>query len=191
MCTDDNLKSSCFTFLLAITASLSIFGLGFLNYSDLKVADNPLSLNEGYFSNEKSFVIKSDGVMLSNSSPHYYQPQVTAMDNPYEERVVETLTVELTGYSSTVDQTNSQPFITASGAGVRWGIVAANFLEFGTKIRIPDYFGDEVFVVKDRMNTRYNSPSAASYGGYVDIWFYSRQEATNFGRVKGIIEILE
>ncbi len=42
--------------------------------------------------------------------------------------VLETMYTTLTGYSSTVDQTNSQPFITASGAWVRDGIVATNFL---------------------------------------------------------------
>lgn len=89
----------------------------------------------------------------------------------------------ITAYSSTVDQTNSEPFITASGSWVEDGIVAANFLPFNTKIRIPKYFGDKVFVVKDRMNRRYDNR--------VDIWFPSRNQATNFGITYTEIEILE
>ncbi len=109
-----------------------------------------------------------------------------------EVNVKETLQVELTGYSSTPDQTNSQPFITASGYRVRKGIVAANFLEFGTKLRIPEYFGEKEFVVKDRMNRRFSPPyDHVSHEGYVDIWFENRYEANNFGRVISEIEIIE
>ena len=97
--------------------------------------------------------------------------------------VLEVINTTLTGYSSTVDQTNSQPFITASGAWVRDGIVATNFLPFGTQIRIPRYFGDKIFVVKDRMNQRHNNR--------VDIWFSSRQQALNFGIKHSYIEIVE
>ncbi len=97
--------------------------------------------------------------------------------------VVSVINVSVTGYSSTVDQTNSQPFITASGYRVRDGIVAANFLPFGTKIRIPEAFGDKVFVVKDRMNSRFNNR--------VDVWFYTRQQALNFGIKYTYIEVVE
>ena len=89
----------------------------------------------------------------------------------------------ITAYSSTVDQTDSDPFITASGSWVEDGIVAANFLPFNTKIRIPEYFGDRVFVVKDRMNRRFYNR--------VDVWFPSRGQAINFGITYTEIEILE
>lgn len=98
-------------------------------------------------------------------------------------RVAWTHYTTITAYSSTVDQTNSEPFITASGAWVEDGIVAANFLPFNTKIRIPAYFGDKVFVVKDRMNQRFNDR--------VDIWFQTRSQAKNFGIKNTAIEILE
>ncbi len=97
--------------------------------------------------------------------------------------VLETRYTTLTGYSSTVDQTNGNPFVTASGYWVRDGIVAANFLPFGTKIRIPEIFGDKVFVVKDRMNRRYDNR--------VDVWFSTRQEAINFGLKSSYIEIVK
>ena len=74
-----------------------------------------------------------------------------------------TLKVVLTAYSSTADQTDSTPFITASGSHVRDGIVAANFLAFGTKVKIPEIFGDKVFTVEDRM--------ALKHSDKIDIWF--------------------
>ena len=107
---------------------------------------------------------------------------------PYLERkaspefVNEGIVRVITAYSSTVDQTNSEPFITASGEWVRDGIVAANFLPFGTKIRIPSVFGEKVFTVTDRMHPR--------NGEKIDIWFPSREEAIKFGVRRAEIEIL-
>ena len=193
MCTDNNLRSAGSKFLIATIASLSIIGFG-ITFSYDNIDNNyPLNTVEAVYSEAEGFVISSGGTIQSNSSPNYHQPQVTGADDHHQEanrRVVDQIKVELTGYSSTVDQTNSEPFITASGARVRDGIVAANFLDFGTEIRIPEYFGDKVFVVKDRMNRRYSNPSDDSYDGYIDIWFNTRNEATNFGRVRGEVEVL-
>lgn len=88
----------------------------------------------------------------------------------------------VTAYSSTPDQTDDSPFITASNSHVRDGIVAANFAWFGTKLRFPTLFGDKVFVVEDRMNSRYPYR--------VDIWMRSREEAKQFGVKIVPIEIL-
>ncbi len=88
----------------------------------------------------------------------------------------------ITGYSSTPEETDDTPFITASGALTRPGVVAANFLPFGTKVRIPALFGDRVFTVEDRMHAR-NSDK-------VDIWFSSKEEALNFGRRSASVEVL-
>lgn len=81
--------------------------------------------------------------------------------------------VTMTGYSSTPDQTDDSPFITASGALVGDGVIAANFLPFGTKIQIPAVFGNKVFTVKDRMHRRFSDR--------VDIWFNDRESAMRFG----------
>ncbi len=81
--------------------------------------------------------------------------------------------VTITAYSSNVDQCDSTPFITANGKWVYDGLVAANFLRFGTKIKIPEMFGDKVFTVDDRMNKKYNSR--------VDIWMPNREMAKEFG----------
>ncbi|MFA4818377.1 MAG: hypothetical protein WC621_00885 [Patescibacteria group bacterium] len=90
--------------------------------------------------------------------------------------------VPVTAYSSTVDQTDDTPFITASGSRVRSGIVAANFLPMGTRIRMPDYFGDKVFVVEDRMHSRFSNR--------VDVWMETRGEAVDWGVRRLNIEVL-
>jgi len=81
--------------------------------------------------------------------------------------------VPITAYSSEVGQTDSTPFITASGTTVRRGVVAANFLPKGTRVRFPELYGDEVFIVEDRMNARYDKR--------VDIWMEETADAKNFG----------
>lgn len=90
--------------------------------------------------------------------------------------------VPTTAYSSTVDQTDSTPFVTAMGTAVRPGVVAANFLPFGTKIRLPDHFGDQVFVVEDRMNARYTQR--------LDIWMDTRMAAKQWGVRHVKVEVL-
>lgn len=98
--------------------------------------------------------------------------------------------VAATAYSSTPDQTDDSPFITAAGTYVRDGIVATNLIDpltgrryaFGTRIKIPDVYGDKIFVVEDRMNSRYIER--------IDIWFPTRQEALQFGKKTVVIEVL-
>jgi 3D (Asp-Asp-Asp) domain-containing protein len=97
-------------------------------------------------------------------------------------RKKQTLKVAATAYSSTPDQTDSNPFITASGTYVRDGIIAANFLPFGTVIKIPDLFGDKTFVVEDRMHERFDIK--------IDIWFETREQAKQFGIKTVRIEIV-
>ncbi len=96
---------------------------------------------------------------------------------------VRTVAATLTAYSSQVGETDDTPFITATGTKVRPGVVAANWLPFGSKIRIPELFGDQVFTVEDRMNSRNGKHK-------VDIWFSSTDEALRFGTVRAQIEIL-
>ena len=95
-----------------------------------------------------------------------------AAKSPLDEGV-KRLTVHIPAYSSPPDQTDDTPFITAANTRVRDGIVAANFLPLYTRIKIPELFGEKVFVVEDRMNRRYQNR--------VDIWFASREDAIKFG----------
>lgn len=97
--------------------------------------------------------------------------------------VIRKLPVIITGYSSTEDQTDSEPFVTAAGTWVREGIVANNFFPLGTKIKIPELFGDKVFVVEDRM-----SWEKGNY--HIDIWFPDYWQALNFGAKRTYIEVL-
>jgi 3D (Asp-Asp-Asp) domain-containing protein len=103
--------------------------------------------------------------------------------NP-EPKVIKRLNVILTAYSSSPWETDEDPHITAAGTKVKYGIVANNLLPLGTKIKIPEIFGDEIFVVEDRMNWR--------KGKYqVDVWFDDYLKAKEFGAKKTYIEILE
>lgn len=101
--------------------------------------------------------------------------------------VVRTSTHVMTAYNSEVGQTDSTPCITANGFNVcQHGIedtIAANFLPFGTKVRIPDLFGDRIFIVRDRMNKRFSER--------VDVWMLSKTDALKFGVKKAKIEVVE
>lgn len=101
-----------------------------------------------------------------------------------EPRVIRRIRVVVTAYSSSPWETDCTPYITAAGTRVREGIIANNLLSFGTEIKIPEIYGDKIFVVEDRMHWK--------KGNYhVDIWFPSYWEAKNFGAKITYIEVLE
>jgi len=110
---------------------------------------------------------------------------VFAISNPIKTaKSARKLNMVITAYSSTPEQTDSTPFITASGSVVQDGIVANNLLPFGTKVRIPALYGNKVFVVEDRMHWK--------KGNYhLDIWLSDYQEAKSFGSTITEVEILE
>jgi len=89
--------------------------------------------------------------------------------------------VPATAYTSDPYETDDTPFITASNSHVRHGIIAANFLTFGTQVRIPEIYGNEIFVVEDRMNKRYDKR--------IDIWMEEKVDAREFGIKQVKIEI--
>lgn len=107
-----------------------------------------------------------------------------AVEREIEPKLVEVIA---TAYSSTIDQTDSDPFITAANTTVRDGIVAANFLNFHSKIKIPGLYGDKVFAVEDRMNRRYTDAVPPR----IDVWMPSRYLAKQFGVRKVAIIILD
>lgn len=110
------------------------------------------------------------------------QKQETTEDSPALAGAGNKVWIVVTAYSSTHDQTDASPFITASGTRVRDGVVAANFLPIGTKVKISSVFGDKTFVVEDRMNARYLHR--------LDIWMPSRAQALQFGVKTLEIEII-
>jgi len=109
-------------------------------------------------------------------------PEAEAVEVRVPKRVI---WVTVTAYSSTPDQTDSDPCTTANGFNVcennEENVIAANFLKFGTEVKMPDYFGDRVFKVQDRMNARYNQR--------VDVWFKTREAAKQFGVRRLKVEI--
>ena len=90
--------------------------------------------------------------------------------------------VWLTAYSSTPEETDDTPFITALGTATRDGIVATNFLPFGTRVKIPEVFGDKIFVVEDRMHPRKTD--------FLDVWMPSKQDALKIGIRRATILVL-
>jgi 3D (Asp-Asp-Asp) domain-containing protein len=92
-------------------------------------------------------------------------------------------TVWVTAYSSTPEETDATPHITASNTSVRDGILAANFLPFGTRVQIPSLFGDRIFTVEDRMHRRKTD--------FVDVWMSSKQEALEFGITRAEVVVVE
>jgi 3D (Asp-Asp-Asp) domain-containing protein len=83
-----------------------------------------------------------------------------------------TITVVATAYSSDPYQTDATPCIPAMNFDLctqyeELGVedtIAANFLPLGTQVKFPDLYGDKVFVVRDRMNARYNGQNR------IDFW---------------------
>jgi len=89
--------------------------------------------------------------------------------------------ISVTAYNSLPEQTDSTPFHTADGTHVRDGIVAANFLSLGTRVKFPELYGDKEFVVKDRMNAR--------YWHRADIWMAEKPDALALGHRYTTVEI--
>jgi 3D (Asp-Asp-Asp) domain-containing protein len=100
------------------------------------------------------------------------------------------LSVNATAYSSSPGQTDSTPCITATGFDVcenyalygSANTLASNFLPVHTIVKIPELYGDQIFVVRDRMNPRYGLKN-------VDIWMPTYSEARRFGNQEVTIEI--
>ncbi len=103
--------------------------------------------------------------------------------------------VRATGYNSLESQTNSQPFITATGASTRFGIVAVSRdllggrLPYGSLLRIRDLGNyhngngvgafqtvldaQQVFIVEDTMHPRKTDQ--------IDVWFAAYDDAVRWG----------
>ncbi|MBI4460895.1 MAG: 3D domain-containing protein [Acidobacteria bacterium] len=85
----------------------------------------------------------------------------------------------VTAYSSSPDETEGDPFITASGQVVRKGIVACSReFPFGTRFLI----SGEVYECLDRLAPKYNDR--------IDIWMPTKEEALEYGRKELGVEIL-
>lgn len=108
--------------------------------------------------------------LLHNSSLSMFYKGIPSVEEKIPRRIY---WVEVTAYSSTTDQCDDSPFITASNKRVYDGLIAVNFLPFGTKVKLPDCFADKEFTVDDRMHPRFSNR--------VDVWMRTRQQAKEFG----------
>jgi 3D (Asp-Asp-Asp) domain-containing protein len=170
MCTNYKLISAV---LIALACPLFFLSL---NQGDAKVLTEP----KGLATYPANMLVFEKSCMLSSLAYNSPGPAgKTALSKLPKE-----LNVVLTAYSSTVEETDSTPFITANGSTVRDGIVANNLLPFGTKIKIPELYGNRIFTVEDRMNAK-----KSKY--HFDIWFPSHDSATDFGVKNTYIEIIE
>jgi 3D (Asp-Asp-Asp) domain-containing protein len=132
---------------LVLAASESILEVG--GPTDLLLITDPSN-----FLPEKNNKITA--ILPTNSELPYYTAYITA-----------------TAYTSRLVETDASPTIAAWGDHVFWGMLASNAFPRGTKIQIPEYYGDKMFTILDRMNERYYH--------HLDIWMPDLSEAKNWG----------
>lgn len=101
--------------------------------------------------------------------------EVAPQEKPTEEEKEDNSVLVLatiTAYTSSVDETDDTPFITASGSTTGQGVIACpRKYPFGTQVEIQG----ELFVCEDRMNIRYEGQER------FDIWMETKSEAYQWG----------
>ncbi len=142
-----------------------------------------LTLIETSLIQENSFLASSNHYLISSEERNQGSREARFLSES-ELIVLERIQMTITAYSSSVWETDDTPYLTAANTQTRDGVVASNLLPFNTKIRIPELFGDKVFVVEDRMNRRMGDFQ-------IDVWFPSSELARNFGVKYAHIETLQ
>ena len=98
------------------------------------------------------------------------------------EPTYQVVTAQVSAYTSSKDETDVEPFITASGSKTGPGVLACpTRLEFGTKVEIDG----KTYICLDRMNKRYRDKEV------YDIWVPSKEVAYDWGRKTLEIKIYE
>ena len=118
---------------------------------------------------------------IEREAPIYSSGTLTMPASIAHPRSVFRVSITVTGYSSTADQTDDSPLITAMNTTVHPGMLALSrdlLREFtpGAPFRFGDIVeleGLGVFTVEDTMNPRFSKRA--------DIWFQSREAATRWG----------
>jgi 3D (Asp-Asp-Asp) domain-containing protein len=132
----------------------------------------------------KEAVMDQEAAKLMNSDPTVTETE-QALPAPVI-KIIRTSTHTITAYNSEAAQTDDTPCITANGFDVcahnEEDTIAANFLKFGTKVQIPELFGDRIFIVRDRMNKRYSDR--------VDVWMKEKSDARQFGVKVAKIQVI-
>jgi 3D (Asp-Asp-Asp) domain-containing protein len=160
-----------FQFLLFFTPALA---------AEAVAANNEMQISLGSISKTEAMEVNAQKIADEI-------PQATSTPVIIKDKVIRTSTHVMTAYNSEVGQTDDSPCITANGFNVcKHGIedtIAANFLKMGTKVKIPDLYGDRIFVVRDRMNKKHPDR--------VDIWMKDRASAIKFGVKTARIQVIE
>lgn len=118
------------------------------------------------------FVVILNTILLWGFYPREEVEQSVEVDITIEdvEVEVEEFTATVTAYNSTEAQTDSTPFITASGSHVSNGTLACpKRYNFGTQVQINGH----MYVCEDRMSPK--------YGDRFDIWMETYDEAMEWG----------
>jgi len=93
----------------------------------------------------------------------------------------DTIKAEVTMYTSSPEETDDTPNITANGETTNQGTIACpSNLPFGTRVEIKG----EQYICNDRMAKRYRN------GNYFDIWVPSREIAIAHGRQKLEVKVI-
>ena len=90
--------------------------------------------------------------------------------------------VSVSAFTASKKECGKTDGITASGVKVHDGVIACNFLPFGTKVRIPSMYGDKVFTVYCRLKK--------GYVNHIDIYTKYVSTANQIGRHTCAIEII-
>lgn len=137
----------------------------------------------------KTIAMDSEASKLNNNTASTTELVVEiATSTPKKvDKVLRESTHTMTAYNSEVGQTDNSPCITANGFDVcKHGIedtIAANFLPLGAKVKIPELFGEKIFIVRDRMNKKHPNR--------VDVWMKDKHDAIHFGVKVAKIQVLE
>lgn len=117
------------------------------------------------------------GVIIVNSN------SILQAKSPGQSEWASRFLMNITAYSSSADETDSTPNITASGTRTRDGVVASNLFPIGTRVKIPELFGEKTLVVEDRMHDRFTDR--------IDVWMPSKWQALRFGKKQAEVEVVE
>ncbi len=127
--------------------------------------------------------------MASPFQPSGAFPLTLPQAEPYT--IAAGIAVTMTAFASEPEQTDDEPFVTASGRRVRPGTLALSRdllrtftpgapFDFGDRVRLSRY-GE--FIVDDTMNPRWTHR--------VDVWMPTSAEAQEFGKKRGRLFLVE
>lgn len=156
-----------------------------MQYFDILIAERKRELRQRFWRKWSKLIIF--GIVLltflffastATSSVTYTREE----PEPQKEVVVphKVVLATITAYTSSVDETDDTPFITASGARTGEGTLACPpKYKFGTKVLI----NGKEYTCQDRMNRRYHDQER------FDMWVETKAEAFNWGIKKLEIKI--